>query len=150
MTIGRRWGSEGGTEGDAVTEEVSYAEYLAIVREQEARDRDRFMGHDSHEGQPMYSADSGAMLLDIGDHSIDDMKELFARAREAAEKMAAEMLAFMNDLMFGTGPAEPLGILHAGPGRSLRSLPKKGGRAKTPRAERHTYPKPQREWWNRR
>ncbi len=37
----------------------TYQDYLQSVRKQEQRDRDRFMGWDSHVEEPRYSADTG-------------------------------------------------------------------------------------------
>lgn len=50
-----------------MTTETTYEEYLASVAAQTQRDRDRFLGIDSHTEAPVYSADTGQRLTQEND-----------------------------------------------------------------------------------
>lgn len=131
----------------------TYAEYLETVRRQEQRDRDRFMGHDSHDDEPRYAAANGSALdmVDIS-LSVDALVSGFETLNQAMTKCAQETAEFLNVVMFGDpSAAQPLGILQmtTRESRSLRTLPKAQRKERASKKPRHTYPKPHAEWWNR-
>lgn len=112
--------------------ELSYEEFLRRTREQEARDRDRFTGHDSHEAQPVYDARSGDLVLN--DAALADL-------HAAMQTIIDGFRQFMASLTTALQPAIDAIVATS---RELERL------AAEPPPKRHTYPKPHREWWNRR
>jgi len=120
---------------------VSYADYLATVRVQSQRDRDRFLGIESHEDQPMYSAETGDRVLDVAtlrsyaafEQAMANFGGVVTRAYEGYRDLLSPLLAAFaeaeDQLIHGTGD-EPFGILPSA--RTTRT------RISKPR--RHSYP----------
>lgn len=111
----------------------SYEEYRASVQAQAMRDKDRFTGVDSHSEEPMYAADNG-MPPTLSD---------FVAAGDALSTWFVEVFQPVVQKA-----VRDLTLLWAEWETRLRTtLAEDGGHRAI---SRHSYPRPHREWWNRR
>lgn len=118
-------------------EGITYQEFLAIARGQEARDRDRFTGRDSHSDQPMFDASTGQLA------GTQDLLEMMAKAWDG---VVATLQEWVNRIM----EAVTTWANSAAVRETFARLSKLASELEKPAPPRHTYPRPHREWWNRR
>lgn len=120
----------------------AYEEYLERVRAQSQRDRDRFVGADRHDAEPVYDARDGSLTRGLPPpFDVEEFMRLFnARFQPEWQRLRSSVEAVIEALRpwFDQLPVEDeedkrpfVGILNS---------------EKRPR---HTYPRPRREWWIR-
>lgn len=103
---------------------TSYEDYLATVRAQRDRDRDRFTGVDAHEGEPMYDASTGAPVWPEFEAALQQYSQ---HVTEWANQLYAALEPFLQQMS---------ALLREKEAAEKAQL-------------RHTYPRQRREWWNR-
>ncbi len=129
---------------------VSYADYLATVRVQSQRDRDRFLGIESHEDQPKYSAETGDRVLDVATlrsyaafrQAMANFGGVVTRAYEGYRDLYLRCLLRSQRLRINSFTAPVMN-------RSASSRPPAPRELGYPNRVGTATPKPKREWWNR-
>lgn len=121
----------------------SYEEYLERVRAQGERDRDRFIGVDSHEGEPVYDARDGSLASgSVAESFTFDADEFMRLFNERFQPAFQEMVRSMEQIALVFRPLLER-LAEETPQRPLVGV------LNSEKRPRHTYPRPRREWWLR-
>ena len=123
----------------------SYEEYLERMRAQGQRDRDRFIGADSHEAEPVYDARDGSLTSGVVAESFtfdaDEFMRRFSEGFEVAIGRLQRDMEPVHEALRAWGALLP--VADEEDTRPLIGVLNSEKRA------RHTYPRPRREWWLR-
>ena len=120
-------------------------EYLEITRAQRQRDRDRFMGVDRHEAEPVYDARNGSLASgSVAESFTFDADEFMRRFSEGLEVAVGRLQRDMEPVHEALRAW--FALLPVADEEDRRPLV---GVLNSEKRARHTYPRPRREWWLR-